>query len=85
MGAQVTYHQEGGADRVFTVLAERENGTVDIGPEGGEPVVTSCEIVDLPAIGKATLIADNPEMAEESAPEEIPAENDKSTKKNSKR
>lgn len=50
---QVTYHQEGKAT-VYEVLRKHPDGTVDIGPKDGEPVVTKCKITDKPVIGSAT-------------------------------
>lgn len=55
MGVQVTYHQESGEDREYTVLAKHEDGTVDVGPEGGAAVVRKCQISEIPEFGKVTI------------------------------
>jgi|GEM_PF-6852813 hypothetical protein len=52
---KVIYHQEHG-DKEFVVLAENGDGTIDIGPEGGVPVVTRCRVVETREIGCATLV-----------------------------
>lgn len=36
----VHYHQDWCPPKKFAVLAEHKDGTIDIGPEGGKPVVT---------------------------------------------
>lgn len=54
MADKVTYHQENGEDREYVVLAKNQDGTVDIGPEGGKAVVTSCQISEKPEAGKVT-------------------------------
>jgi len=69
MGLKVTYHQESGEDREYTVLAKHEDGTVDVGHEGGAAVVTKCEVSPVPAFGKVTISQ--------------PIEDEKSQKKNS--
>ena len=61
MSDKVTYHQEGGVDREFVILAKNSNGTVDIGPEGGPAVVTGVEIAESRTVGQATLIVADPE------------------------
>lgn len=49
------YHQEGKAPMAFAVLKEHEDGTIDIGPAGGAPVVTRCVVVEDGKPGFATL------------------------------
>lgn len=67
MAEKVTYHQESGENREYVILAKHEDGTVDVGPEGGNAVVTKCEVSDEPAFGKVTLAKQS-----ESQPEEMP-------------
>lgn len=65
-----TYHQPASeGDRVFAVLKENKDGTVDLGPEGGEAVITNCPVVDEPEVGACTI--DKPAAAP--AKEEKPA------------
>lgn len=49
------YHQEGRDPQRMAVLAENKDGTVNLGPEGGDPIVTSCVVLDAPKPGHATL------------------------------
>ncbi len=53
------YHQEVGEPVPFAVLEEYDDGTIDIGPEGGEPVVTRCTVLDEAKPGHATLVEDD--------------------------
>lgn len=51
-----TYHQpEAEGNRTFAVLKDNGNGTVDLGPEGGEAVITSCPVSDEPKEGFCTI------------------------------
>lgn len=63
----VLYHQEASEPKKFAVLGTQENGTVDIGPEDGAPVVTGVAILDLPKFGHCTACADGEPKSE--APE----------------
>lgn len=58
------YHQEGKAPQPFAILKKHDDGTVDLGPADGAPVITRCKIVDAPSPGFATV-----EKAEKPAPE----------------
>lgn len=50
------YHQHGKHPQEYTVLKKHDDGTIDLGPEGGEPVVTRCPVAEEPVPGSATLI-----------------------------
>ena len=51
-----TYYQpESEGNRTFAVLLENKDGTVNLGPEGGEAVITSCRVVDEPEEGACTI------------------------------
>jgi hypothetical protein len=65
--AKVLYHQEAREPKEFTVLKKHENGTLDIGPEGGPAVVTEVKVLDEPKPGYVTLIKeadDKPKAAD---------------------
>jgi hypothetical protein len=64
------YHQENQAPKPFAVLKEHKDGTVDIGPEDGEPVVTKCQVVKEPKIGCVTFEKEKP--AKEEKPKDDP-------------
>ncbi len=49
------YHQEGREPQTFNVLNKHKDGTLDIGPEGGEAVVTCCPVSSAPSPGFATI------------------------------
>ena len=53
---KVHYHQDNRPPLELTVLNQNKDGTIDIGPEKGEPVVTSCKLLDAPVSGCATAI-----------------------------
>lgn len=79
MSEKVTYHQEGGLDREFVILAkDAEKKTVDIGPEGGPAVVTSVQITESAEVGKVTLHKEAPSEKSEDSGDH--ADKKKSTK-----
>lgn len=57
----VSYHQHGVAPKKFAVLKEHKDGTADIGPEGGEAVVTGVPILKEPKPGHCTPFVEEPE------------------------
>lgn len=52
------YHDVSGklVAREFTVLKKHADGTVDLGPEGGEAKITNCKLTDAPENGSAVLV-----------------------------
>lgn len=63
MKAQYNRDGAGLAVNEFVVLKKNdEDGTVDIGPEGGQAVVTHCSISEDRKPGTCTLIPDGPEI-----------------------
>lgn len=70
MSKLATYHQEGGRDIVFAILATHADGTVDIGPEAGPALVTHVSVSKEPAVGFVTLTGDKVQDAD--APLEDP-------------
>lgn len=56
---RVHYHQEARDPLEFAVLKEHGDGTLDIGPAGGEPVVTRCKVTPDPVNGSATLVKES--------------------------
>lgn len=55
---KATYHYDAAGTlvpREFTVLKKHPNGKVDLGPEGGEAVVTNCEVSTEPENGRCVL------------------------------
>lgn len=61
----VTYHQHGVLPKKFAVLKEHKDGTADIGPEGGEAVVTGVPILKEPKPGHCTHFVEESEKADE--------------------
>ncbi len=61
----VTYHQEFREPKCFAVLKVNEDGTVDIGPENGDAVITRCVLLDAAKPGHCTPFA-QPVKQEES-------------------
>ena len=49
------YHQEFRDPKPFAILAEHKDGTVDLGPEGGDVVIAKCPVSAEPKPGHATL------------------------------
>ena len=67
---KVHYHQDWNPVPVtFEVLKKNEDGTVDIGHAGGEPVVTNCAITAEPVAGACTAVEDAPKDAPKIAPD----------------
>lgn len=67
----VLYHQEGREPKTFAVLAEHKDGTIDIGPAGGDPVVTSARVLDQPRFGFCTTVAESPTDGENLADKKV--------------
>lgn len=61
----VHYHQDSREPKRFAVLKMHKDGTVDIGPENGDAVVTSCVLLDAPKPGHCTPF-EQPEKQDES-------------------
>ncbi len=55
---KVFYHQEGREPKPFVVLSENKDGTINIGPADGEPVVTSALLLKEPRNGSCTAAED---------------------------
>jgi len=49
------YHQENQAPQVFLVLAEHDDGTVDLGTAEGTLVIGRCQVAAQPRPGQCTL------------------------------
>jgi hypothetical protein len=63
-----TYHQpESEGNRAFAVLQENKDGTVDLGPEGGAAVITSCRVTEQPEEGSCTIDKAEPAKSKEPA------------------
>ena len=54
--------------REFGVLKKHTDGTVDLGPEGGEARVTNCKITSEPENGSCTLVAEKKEPEKKETP-----------------
>ena len=63
---KVFYHQEWKPDSptLFSVLKKNQDGTVDIGPEGGPAVVTNCKITSEPKFGSCTEVKEESKGAD---------------------
>ena len=51
----VLYHSPNAKPKLFVVLKEAKDGTVEIGTEDGTVVVRGCRITDKPELGHVTL------------------------------
>lgn len=62
MSQKAIYHHDVSGKlqpREFTVLKTHADGTVDLGPEGGEARVTNCKLTAEPANGSAVLVQED--------------------------
>ena len=71
----VIYHAPFAAAKLFSVLKENADGTVDIGTADGPVLVRGCKVTDKPVHGHVTL------QAAEETPVQTPPDAGKETKK----